>query len=394
MAEAVHMSLRDRKAYALLSLYLQVVRTVVPEANSEDLEVIQESVGTLARDVADETFTGKPQKPLDLFLVDAIDDLENLVATRLRSNGMPPATRRVLDALKRDAGKFRCADCTKDPICNGSDADDAIVGAEDGGRCIEAIKTAISDARRITYAEYFKHAGPVPFPSLVFSTEASDEPLGAIPVRGIAINGMTSYDDNDNGKVSEIEVRMAPTALSRVSVGALPYLLLHEVFCHGYQMVDLEGSRPNRGESPDPLSEGMADVAAIRLLEKETAGRGKREPLHEANLEIARMLHKARRNLDLEPRFPEAPWVAQGAAAAEAVERLYLQDTTIAGASEDTLALTISLNAAGWGFTPRFKGLSKLLQGLGMPKDLYLVELLLEFRTQRNVKDLVDYLTK
>ena len=110
MAQAEHMSLRDRKAYALLSLYLGAVRSVAPEASYEELEVIGESVDTLARDVANEPVTGKQQKPLDVFLVEAVGDAENFVARRFRSTRVPEATRSVLDALKRGASEFRRRD--------------------------------------------------------------------------------------------------------------------------------------------------------------------------------------------------------------------------------------------------------------------------------------------
>jgi len=389
------MTLRDRKAYALLSLYLQAVRTVAPAAAPEDLEVVWESVYTLARDVGNEPVTEEPQPPLDTFLVEAVENVEEFVARRFRSNPTPEVARRVLDELKRGVTGFKCAKCANGPICNGLETDDAIVGAQDGGRCIEAIKTAIADACRTTDGEYEKHAGGLPLPNLVFRTTALEDPPGAIPVPGIAINGMTRYEDGEAGKVSEIDVRVAPAALSRLSVAGLPYLLLHEVFCHAYQMMVLEGPRPNRGAVPDPLSEGMTDAVAMKLLEQEVARRGAGSDfVHRGNMEAARTIHQARYSLDLEPRFLEAPWVRQGVAAAEAVEYFYARDTSPEQAAEDTIALTVSLNAAGWDFALRNKGLTNLLGGLSGPtKDPELMWLLLEFRVKRDIKGLVDYLT-
>lgn len=391
-AEVLHMSLRDRKTYALLSSYLQAVRAAAPGANPADLVVVSEAVASLVSDAAIESVNFEPQPALDLFLTDAAEKVENLVRTRLGSRYLSETARNVLDAMRGTIGGILCATCSPERICNGLDSDSAIVAAETGGHCIRSIKDAISKACHITDCEYSKYLGGAAPPQTVFRTTALRNAAGLIPLPGLAINGTTHYIDRPYNKVSVIDVRVAPTAMTKLSLAALDYMVLHEVFCHAYQMMASDGPRRNRGSTPDPISEGMADAVALKLLKRNA--RRSEDSICTANFKAARIVHEARGCLDFEPTFPEAPWVSQGIAAANAVQRFYSQGGPSRLAIEDTIALTVSLNVAKWDFSSRYNGLTNLLKGLGMkPKDTELMWQLLKFRSTRDSSELIRHLT-
>jgi hypothetical protein len=398
MEDPSHMSLRDRKAYVLQATFLKAVRGVAPDAPLEEIDLLAGVVKRLSIKVADAPVVAGSQSPLDAFLTEAVERAEKVVIDEAGPDGVSDSARQVFDELKRLASTVKCETCGKGAVCNGLGSDDVIVAADAGGHCIAEIKQAIARARRLTDSEYVKHvANDVSFPRLVFQTTAVGDPPTYIPVLAIAINGNTEFEDGPDGKVSHIDVRVAPAALNRASVAGLPYLMLHEVFCHGYQMMLNPDQRPNKGAIPDPVSEGMVDKAAIESLARvsatEAGSDAAGQMLAEGDMKVAQMLHLARGSLDMEPRFPEAPSVRLGVEVAKAIEALYTADPPNAEAMDDMIALACSLNAAGWHFADRYRGLARLLRGLQVPRDPFLVALLLDFRRKRDANELVNYIT-
>lgn len=390
MDAASHMSLRERKAFALQATFVRAVRSGANDLPAEDLAALSEIVGRLATRECEASPLGV-QIPLDEFLVHAAKRAKAILSQEVgHVEAVPRGSLKILGEMSRLAKLVNCAVCANGQICSGQDYDDAIV--ESGGHCISEVKSAAKWALALTNRAYSRVAAP-PFPRIILDTAAVDEPPSRIPVAGLAVNGNTQFEDTEESKISRIEIKVALTFLNRVSIGALLYLILHEVFCHEYQMMQRADIRPNQGAVPDPVSEGMVDKVAfdflVRTYETENcAGPAK------ADIEIARLLYLARGNLDLWPAFPHSIYVRFGASAAQGIEDLYSQDGDAAVAQADVLALVCSLNVAAWDFPSRFNGLSRLMKGLNAPRDAVLIEHLLNFRQTRDVGELVNYLTK
>jgi hypothetical protein len=391
-----HMRLQDRKAYALQAAYFNAVRAVAANIADTELERVSATVLDFSKQAFDEQPPG--EQALDKFLTDSVHRVETIVDIRCGAIVPAPAAS-VLMALRQRAASIKCVDCDGGRICSGHEQfDDEIIEAQHGGQCIHEIKYAFEVAierARSAYAECIP-SGSEP-PRLTLQTEGIGHLTSQIPGHQLAINATTRFDDGDEGKASEVNVTITPLQLNRVSMAAMQYLLWHEVFCHGFQMLSRTGSRPNKKNIPDPVSEGMMDLIAIEILsEQARVPVGKNiddREIAKRDAGLARQLHLARASLDLSPRFPEAPQVALGVAALEAVQALYDADDP-KRAKEDAFALVFRLNIASWDYGHRHNGLTRIALGLEIPRDTDLVALLLRFRRNRNVIPLIEYLTK
>src|ERR1700733_13720222 len=250
MSALRHMSLHDRKAYALQAAYHGSVRKIAPQAPATELRPLADNVRTFAEQAS------KGESRLDDFLSASVQRIEKVAQLLWADREIPTSAASVLAAMHLRAAEVRCAQCCNGRICVGKDElDDEIVASEDGGLCILEIKEAFRSATELTQKAYSAYT-MLTLPELILETIGLSGPSPEIPGHKIAVNGRTHFEDQD-GKLSRIQVRIAPLALGRECLAALPYVLMHEIFCHGFQMAAHPGKRPNKENIPDPVSEGM-----------------------------------------------------------------------------------------------------------------------------------------
>jgi hypothetical protein len=386
MVAPSHMSLNDRKAYALLAAYCDIVRDL-PEPDGAAQRGISEFLkGIQSR--ANDVFERGSRLDLDEFLLDAIGRAEQAIRL-LADEQATQASSPIVAAIRTRAGQIKCVGCHQGSICRGEEADDIIVAATSGGECIREIKTAFRSAMEIAVREY----RDLPAVTVELSTAGLDGCPGQIPGANLAANGWTQFDDEEKTKISRVSVEVAGRHLDAFTATSLSYLMLHEVLCHAFQMSWSSGARPNHEGIDDPVSEGMMDaVAAAILQQKARAAFGQPEWTRlEAEASSAALIHQLRQTLTLNPRFPQAPTVGLGAHALKLVEGIYRADG--GQAEEDARRLAYDLNLNSWDFLTRFTVMSRLVSELQPPRNPALIDLLLKYRSVSDPISLINHLT-
>jgi hypothetical protein len=375
-----HMSLKDRKAFALKAAYL-----VLAGANPETQETrAQEYFGKNIDGLASEAANSTALTPLDAFLVDAVERAEN--AARAMTGTSFDEFLPAVAALRAEIRTIRCDECLLGEICSGGKDDDRIVA--EGGKCIREIKAAFNEAVQRAQAEYRCDLSKV---QVVLATSGYSRHPAQIPGIDLAVNGHTRFVDGDASKHSVVTLQVASALLDGQSLSALPYVMLHEALCHAYQMSADTAARANETFYIDPLAEGLLDRIAVDLLKMESHVSQRKSD----TADMAQRIHLARRSLDAKPRFGQAPQVSLGAQAWDLIFRIYEQDSDAQKAEEDARRLAYDLNRNGWSYERRFKGFSRLRKLLQLkPRDVGLVDLLLRYKNTVDVSDLVEYLTK
>src|SRR6266446_3259334 len=237
-----HMGLNDRKAYALRAGYLGALRSTAFEATDKEVREFASGIDAFARRAVE----GESNEPLDVFLKTAVDSSEQIAKIAQDSNPLNTETTAVIAALRIKTNGIKCAACSKGVICDGKrDVDDAIVRA--GGHCISDIRNAFDQARDLTQSTYQAFVDPMRLNVTVdLSTEGLRMRPGLIPGIDLAANAHTFYADEDDSKMTTVTVEIAPLWLNRFTCAAYSYLLLHEVFCHAFQMADSQQPRSNK----------------------------------------------------------------------------------------------------------------------------------------------------
>lgn len=396
ISAADHMSLRDRKAFALRNAFVLAVQNSTGTISDIKREQLSKRIGEL---VDDETRAdASDERPADGFLREALEKIErysNAFALDQDYSSMAEA----IFLLNAELGKVDCGTCGGGRVCCGDAIDDKIV-AERAAYCIICLKTAMTEAITMAKDFYASHAKmPLPEVELILSTKAIDGPCGQIPGDTMAINGETHYDDTATEKSSKILISLDPALWDRRSASALLYVVLHEVICHGFQMAFAVGPRERKSGLADPVSEGMVDALAVDLLDKRrdlaveqgNAAYGE----YDANSRTAREIHLARGSRDRAKPLPESAQVLLGAQCLDLVTSLYRLDYgNLELARGDAAKLVAELNLHPWGFAQRLKGASRLLAGLrSKSRDAALVSALLNFRRNRDVQPIIDLLT-
>ena len=357
---------------------------VLIEGKESEGRVLEGNVRDLAKDAMSDTTNA----PLDGFLADAVSRAGKIAQIQLTADfaKVSPA----LTALQAKVAGIRCADCRNGTICDGGDQDDAIVAA--GGECISDIKQAFQTGMIETRREY----GQLPKVAVSLHTAGRNVPPGLVPGLELAINGRTSYADTPSAKASLVTLEVASAHIDHLSVAALPYVALHEVFCHAYQMAAGSGPRVIPVAFVDPLSEGMMDAVVVELLKDRAEA--KREVTTEAGAEAdaASRIHLARKSLQERKSFPQAPQVHAGAEAFAAIRSLYAQDSDAATALCDAKRLACDLNLNGWSIEDRLRGFARLRLGLEKrPRDYTLLDLLIWYlNTSDSVQPIIDHLSR
>lgn len=382
---ASHMALRDRKAFSLLGAYFRTVAEV--SENDAPSNKAQSEFEDLIRKLAKAVLFDTANAPLEDFLANAVTRADQAARVLLDTNFAsvePTAT-----ALRAKIARIRCRDCRNGTICDGGSEDDQIVEA--GGECISEIKAAFRGALDEADREY----GRLPKMTVSLHTTGRNSPPGSVPGIGLAINGRTSYADEHPRRSSFVTLEVASAHMDALSLAALPYVMLHEVLCHAYQMSDGSGDRTSPVAYVDPLSEGMLDAVAVHLLETRAEKERDSRPEATEEAEIAQRIHLARKSTRNRPLFPQAPQVNLGATIFETIRTLYSRDSDLESAIRDAKRLAYDLNLHGWSIENRFKGFSRLRRGLeAKPRDPELLRLILEYRnTSVTAQEIVSHVT-
>lgn len=388
MPDPTQINLSDRKAFALLSAYFGALGPT-QAAQSDELKSVYRVVNDIAEELARD-FGGTP-------LDEAVRDGAQRAAASVRSRYGGRASTDVealLDAFLARAAGHNCVVCAKGPACRGVASDDALVAA--GGTCVGEIREAFDSGLRRAGEAYRVAGGPPPVEVALHTRGLTDRP-GLVPGGLLAANGATRFADTGAEKHSIVRIDVTALQIDRWTVAALPYVALHETFCHAFQMSRAQGPRPNKGRVVDPLSEGMMDALAVELLEAEADGLRLQPdigPRAQAVADVARETHISRSSLVREPRFPEALPVARG------VETLRLLRAMLAAlgrpdAHAVSVRLACDMNLHPWSFAERTQGFARLVRGLNsLPRDACLLDLLLAYAEGGDVEPLIAYITK
>jgi len=388
-----HMSLRDRRAYALQIAFLSATRAGNALPPAEELEWTTDQVRSLAGDGADRGCSVE----LDQFLVESAQKLGQLA--EIKFNKAPSAaTVEILGKTQELVSRIVCKHCSRIGICEGTDPDnDDLIVSTNEAPCIHDIKSAFFLAQSLTADSIQRSVGgEPPDVKLVLETVGLMEVPGQIPGMALASNAQSTFDDSLTERRTRVRFEIAPLKLNRQSLAALPAIILHEVFCHGYQMARGQFPRPNRGAVVDPLSEGLMNELAVDCLDEFT--RNEHPPgmpearIWKANVSAAKEIAIARASLDKSPPFPQALEVSLGQLVLDLLCQLFELSRPESG-KKDVRALAWALNLHPWNDEQRYLGLSRLADGLQAPTDATLLELLLTFPSSREVDAIIEYLT-
>ena len=387
------MSLPARRAFALQSAFVNSIRATANDPPSEELLFVKDLVRGFAKDGAEESC----KLPLDKFLQQSVDTI--YCVTRTRYGTCSNAITVILERTKHILQAISCAQCRKcDNICAGVDHQvDSRIVAESEAPCIGQIKVAFRFAQDLT-AKYITSYLGADLPGVKLTLETSgfsEEPSNVCGIK-LAISGHTTFRDLAEQKRSVVCFEVAPLQLTRESLALLPAIALHEVFCHGYQMVNSSDPRINIGAIADPLSEGLMNDLAVEMLEEhardfdQSTADGQ---LWRANVNSAKELALLRSSLDKDPCFKQAFEISLGRYVLDLLKRLYsLSNRT--NSEENVRALALALNLHQWSNDQRFAGISKLATGLTRkPRDSDLIALLMEFPKARDPTRIVEHLS-
>lgn len=392
------MPLAERRAYALHESFYEAVRRIQIPLAEGTLQSLHSRVLEHTRDLARDDV-----RPLDKFLQDSARSFEESVATIPKID--------ELDRLKiaEILGEFRdriqrvdCQGCLSGRICNGDpDFDDEIVAAPDGGQCIQGIKVAFELAGRMAAEQYGPFIKKAAVPTILLSTEARISPpvsAGLNSSLGLAVNGVTVYEDNAEDKVSHVTIAASPRHINPFSLSALPHLLLHEVFCHGYQMARATSPRTGRGRFTDPISEGLMDLLVTKMFEvRKMRAVEKKDPDVEAvrrESSASHEIHLARASKDRNPNGEEASTVSFGVSCFENLVNFFKRHKlSDEDAHKDAWDLACEFNLHEWEIHERRVGVTRLNSRL-VSGDRDLAAELARFHDTREARRVVELLLR
>jgi len=385
----IHMLLKDRKAYALRAAYFKAIRAnanAVGKIPEEALRYLENRINEIAQNIAQKDSSSQ----LDDFLAEAVEAAEKSLRPMIEL-ATSAAISPIMTALRGQISRIKCIACYHGAVCHGLPADDEIVASTDGGECINEIKSAFRTANE-TAARVYSN---IPSVRIQIHTSGFRDRPALIPGIPLALNGQTRFADTANEKISVITIEIASTLFDEMALVSVPYVVLHEVFCHGYQMANSSRPRRNAKSVADPISEGMMDVLAARIMEQrasELAGTDDWQRSKE-EADAASQIHLARRSLTMQPRFPQASTVALGVHAWDLVLAVFSAEGDSLRAEQDARRLACDLNLHDWDFVMRFSALSRFVGQLKKPRNAKLVTELTRYRDTYNSSELINYLT-
>jgi hypothetical protein len=228
--------------------------------------------------------------------------------------------------------------------------------------CLEAAQSFYRDNLR----------APLQFPNLHLHVSDAHQVNYSFPSGAVAFNASVMYADKDeDAKWTQVTLKVMAQEVDYDCLLALPYILMHELFCHWPQMSRGASPRCNpallgdptnvdaRRVDSDPFSEGwmdrlVGDALERREIDGSDPGAWRRM---QAEIGAARRIHADRTDRRSGQSYAAAQFISAGEVAAHWVEWLYDGDGTPRELTGRDLArLSCELNVADWTFEQRRDG--------------------------------------
>lgn len=280
-----------------------------------------------------------------------------------------PDRRRLRRRVLRRAARARCRGCIVASLlsqpCDGSNsAREWSLIEKHGGQCVGEIQQTWEFACELARDYYTNAVSGLPDVTLDLRIEFTDQrPPLLIP--GHPISFLASVDfERGRSRRSTVVLRLAAHRYEVRCADDLLPALLHEAFCHVWQMT---AGRPPRelDRTYDSLAEGWMDFIIGLVVKRELGARPRFLSTRISN--AADKLHIARADQDPgggQEQFAHALSVSRGSGAARAVLGWF----SAAGATEkEFLDLSLRLNAHPWRGAERDAACRKLKEWLFKP---------------------------
>jgi hypothetical protein len=184
-------------------------------------------------------------------------------------------------------------------------------------------------------------------------------------------------DKDEDAKWTQVTLKVMAQEVDCDCLLALPYIIMHELFCHWPQMSRRHSSRPNpalladpdnvdaRRVDSDPFSEGWMDRLVGDALERREIDGSDPSAWRrmQAEISVARRIHADRTDFRSGHSYAAAPFIAAGEVAAHWVKWLYDGDgkpRELTG--RDLARLSCELNVADWTFEQRRGGCDAIIK--------------------------------
>ncbi len=191
------------------------------------------------------------------------------------STRQPITLRRKLKRLGERARKIECRACAaacersvgKQHICNGRDRASDHKTVEFAGHCIEPLKQLESEVRGWVTDLVRRHAASLLPPEMKLATTHRHLDVDSDLVGHFSIGGWHEVADDQDGPASIIGLDIKEAAFDWSVLCTIPYVLTHELLCHGFQGLITRSGRSRRIGSPPECawSEGWMDRLAYEL---------------------------------------------------------------------------------------------------------------------------------
>jgi len=214
-----------------------------------------------------ETFTDDLWHHRYKSLEQAFQALQTEIDSKLEFFGdtLPPGLRGRLEKLRDSLPKWSCNNCKNKhkltDYCLPNEKTYAKVSA--GGECIAPVKALCKGIYKWVKNEVFWPRDNAPEPVITLATvhRAFERPPEI--VRRFAVGGWASVVKGGEPNTT-VGIDISDRAFGWEQYCVLPYLLLHEIVCHGLQSLDGQGPRIN-ADPDDAWSEGWMDRLAYML---------------------------------------------------------------------------------------------------------------------------------
>ena len=225
-----------------------------------------------------ETFTDDLLHQRYESLEEAFSALRSEIGRKLELDDemLTPELKERLEKLRRSLRKSSCSRCKRKhsltEYCLPNEKTYEKVSV--GGECIAPVKALYLEVYNWVKNEVFFPKVQAPGPAITLATTHRAFERQPEIVRRFAVGGWASVVRGGEANTA-VGIDIRERAFGWEQYCLLPYLLLHEIVCHGLQSLDGRGPRTN-ADPDDAWSEGWMDRLAYRLawqwLEKAGCG--------------------------------------------------------------------------------------------------------------------------
>jgi hypothetical protein len=214
-----------------------------------------------------ETFTNYLSQQRYKSLEQAFDALRSEIDRKLERDSEILTTdlKERLEKLRHSLRSSSCGRCKAKhqlmDYCLPNEKTYAKVSA--GGECIEPVKALCSEIYNWVTKEVFWPRDDAPGPVITLATTHQPFQSEAEIIRKFAVSGWASVVRGEEANTA-VGIYVREHAFGWEQYCLLPYLLLHEIVCHGLQSLDGRGPRCD-ADPDDAWSEGWMDRLAYRL---------------------------------------------------------------------------------------------------------------------------------